>query len=131
MEPGLNQGTVDVVDAEPNVSESMSGYGIEDVPTIQMESDASSALDGSDSVQESLMAEAVIQVTENDEVIGPICSLDSHFEVVNTTAFQCFTCLIYQVDLCCKKEHHTKSHFPGVWANSCCFIHYILKKRWN
>ena len=42
----------------------MSGYGIEDVPTIQMEADASSALDGVDSVQESLMAEAVIQVTE-------------------------------------------------------------------
>ena len=63
------------------LGESMSGYGIEDVPTIQMESDASSALDGSDSVQESLMAEAVIQVTEHDEVIGPISKLDSHFGV--------------------------------------------------
>ena len=59
----------------------MSGYGIEDVPTIQMESDALSALDGADSVQESLMAEAVIQVTEHDEVIGPISKFDSHFGV--------------------------------------------------
>ena len=63
----------------------MSGYGIEDVPTMQFEADASEVLAGSDSIQESLMAEAVIQVTENDEVVGPISKLDSHHGDGNTT----------------------------------------------
>ena len=59
----------------------MSGYAIGDVPTIELEADASEVLAGSDSVQESLMAEAVIQVTEHDEVIGAISKLDSHHQV--------------------------------------------------
>ena len=90
----------------------MSGYGIEDVPTIQMESDASSALDGSDSVQESLMAEAVIQVTEHDEVIGPISKLDSHFEVGKVSpgiSVSCFS--ILQVDFFSKKSI-AQNHLP-------------------
>ncbi len=58
--------------------ECVSGYGIEDVPSMQIEADASEALAGSDSVQESLMAEAVIQVTENDDVLGPISKFDAH-----------------------------------------------------
>ena len=48
---------------------------------MQLVADASMALDGTDSTQESLMAEAVIQVTESDEVIGPISKLDSHHKV--------------------------------------------------
>ena len=47
---------------------------------MQMEADASLVLQGSDTIQESLMAEAVIQVTENDAVIGPISKLDSHHQ---------------------------------------------------
>ena len=58
----------------------MSGYGIGDVPTVQVEADASAVLLGSDSIQESLMSEAVIQVTENDEIIGPVSKLDSHHQ---------------------------------------------------
>ena len=98
----------------------MSGYGIEDVPTIQMESDASSALDGSDSVQESLMAEAVIQVTEHDEVIGPISKLDSHFEVGKY--HRAFSVLLFDSSgrLLLQKRASHKITFPSVWANSCC-----------
>ena len=102
------------------VGESMSGYGIEDVPTIQMESDASSALDGSNSVQESLMAEAVIQVTEHDEVIGPISKLDSHFEVGKY--HRAFSVLLFDSSgrLLLQKRASHKITFPSVWANSCC-----------
>ena len=56
----------------------MSGYGIDDVPTMEINLESSKILEGSDAIQESLMAEAVIQVTEHDEVIGPISKLDSH-----------------------------------------------------
>ena len=45
---------------------------------MQIEADASEALAGTDSVQQSLMAEAVIQVTENDDVLGPISKFDAH-----------------------------------------------------
>ena len=102
------------------LGESMSGYGIEDVPTIQMESDASSALDGSESVQESLMAEAVIQVTEHDEVIGPISKLDSHFGVGKY--HRAFSVLLFDSSgrLLLQKRASHKITFPGVWANSCC-----------
>ena len=98
----------------------MSGYGIEDVPTIQMESDALSALDGADSVQESLMAEAVIQVTEHDEVIGPISKFDSHFGVGKY--HRAFSVLLFDSSgrLLLQKRASHKITFPGVWANSCC-----------
>ena len=109
----------------------MSGYGIEDVPTIQMESDASSALDGSDSVQESLMAEAVIQVTEHDEVIGPISKLDSHFEVGKY--HRAFSVLLFDSSgrLLLQKEHHTKSRSQVFGQIRVVLILFILKKRWN
>ena len=98
----------------------MSGYGIEDVPTMQMEAEASDALAGSDSVQESLMAEAVIQVTESDEVVGPISKLDSHHgDGVIHRAFSVM--LFYSTGrLLLQRRASHKITFPNVWANSCC-----------
>ena len=98
----------------------MSGYAIGDVPTIELEAGASEALAGSDSVQESLMAEAVIQVTEHDEVIGPISKLDSHHQV--GTYHRAFSVLLFDSSgrLLLQKRASHKITFPDVWANSCC-----------
>ena len=97
----------------------MSGYTIEDVPTIQMQADIA-ALQGSDTVQESLMAEAVIQVTENDEVIGPISKFDSHNQV--GTYHRAFSVLLFDSSgrLLLQRRASHKITFPDVWANSCC-----------
>lgn len=100
--------------------ECMSGYGIEDVPTMQIEADASDVLAGSDSTQESLMAEAVIQVTENDEVIGPISKLDSHHQDGNY--HRAFSVMLFDSSgrLLLQRRASHKITFPDVWANSCC-----------
>ena len=100
--------------------ECMSGYGIEDVPTMQIEADASEVLVGSDSTQESLMAEAVIQVTENDEVIGPISKLDSHHE--DGKYHRAFSVMLFDSSgrLLLQRRASHKITFPDVWANSCC-----------
>lgn len=97
----------------------MSGYTIEDVPTIQMHADIA-ALQGSDSVQESLMAEAVIQVTEDDEVIGPISKFDSHNQV--GSYHRAFSVLLFDSSgrLLLQRRASHKITFPDVWANSCC-----------
>jgi geranylgeranyl diphosphate synthase type I len=97
----------------------MSGYTIEDVPTIQMQADIA-ALQGSDSVQESLMAEAVIQVTEDDEVIGPISKFDSHNQV--GSYHRAFSVLLFDSSgrLLLQRRASHKITFPDVWANSCC-----------
>ena len=98
----------------------MSGYGIEDVPTMQIEADASDVLAGSDSTQESLMAEAVIQVTENDEVIGPISKFDSHHQDGNY--HRAFSVMLFDSSgrLLLQRRASHKITFPDVWANSCC-----------
>ena len=98
----------------------MSGYGIEDVPTMQFEADASEVLAGSDSIQESLMAEAVIQVTENDEVIGPISKLDSHHG--DGKYHRAFSVMLFDSSgrLLLQRRASHKITFPDVWANSCC-----------
>ena len=98
----------------------MSGYGIEDVPTMQMEADASLVLQGSDTIQESLMAEAVIQVTENDAVIGPISKLDSHHQ--EGKFHRAFSVMLFDSSgrLLLQRRASHKITFPNVWANSCC-----------
>ncbi len=98
----------------------MSGYGIEDVPTMQIEADASGVLASSDSTQESLMAEAVIQVNENDEVIGPISKLDSHHQ--DGKYHRAFSVMLFDSSgrLLLQRRASHKITFPDVWANSCC-----------
>ena len=98
----------------------MSGYVIDDVPTAQVRSDASDVLGENDSIQESLMAEAVIQVSENDEVIGPISKFDSHYKV--GTYHRAFSVLLFDSSgrLLLQRRASHKITFPDVWANSCC-----------
>ena len=87
---------------------------------MQIEADASDVLAGSDSTQESLMAEAVIQVTENDEVIGPISKLDSHHQDGNY--HRAFSVMLFDSSgrLLLQRRASHKITFPDVWANSCC-----------
>ena len=87
---------------------------------MQIEADASDVLAGSDSIQESLMAEAVIQVTENDEVIGPISKLDSHHQDGNY--HRAFSVMLFDSSgrLLLQRRASHKITFPDVWANSCC-----------
>ena len=98
----------------------MSGYGIEDVPTMQMDPESSHALQGTDATQVSLMAEAVIQVTEYDEVIGPISKLDSHYG--EGKYHRAFSVLLFDSSgrLLLQRRASHKITFPNVWANSCC-----------
>ncbi|MBT4066107.1 MAG: isopentenyl-diphosphate delta-isomerase [Euryarchaeota archaeon] len=98
----------------------MSGYVIGDVPTVQVEADASEVLLGSDSIQESLMSEAVIQVTENDEIIGPVSKLDSHHQT--GMYHRAFSVLLFDSSgrLLLQRRAAHKITFPNIWANSCC-----------
>ena len=87
---------------------------------MQIEADASGVLASSDSTQESLMAEAVIQVNENDEVIGPISKLDSHHQ--DGKYHRAFSVMLFDSSgrLLLQRRASHKITFPDVWANSCC-----------
>ena len=87
---------------------------------MQIEAEASDALAGSDSVQESLMAEAVIQVTESDEVVGPISKFDSHHG--DGEIHRAFSVMLFDSTgrLLLQRRASHKITFPNVWANSCC-----------
>ena len=87
---------------------------------MQMEADTSIALQGSDAIQESLMSEAVIQVTENDDVIGPISKLDSHHK--EGKFHRAFSVMLFDSTgrLLLQRRASHKITFPNVWANSCC-----------
>ncbi len=98
----------------------MSGYTIHDVPTIEVDSEAKSVLDGSDTIQESLMSEAVIAVNEFDEILGPISKFESHNGVGQY--HRAFSVLLFDSAgrLLLQKRASHKITFPNVWANTCC-----------
>ena len=56
----------------------MAGYGIEDVPHVELDEADAAVLDKENTEQAALMAEAVIQVSERDHVIGPVSKLEAH-----------------------------------------------------
>ncbi|MCH2435262.1 MAG: isopentenyl-diphosphate delta-isomerase [Candidatus Poseidoniaceae archaeon] len=66
------------------------------------------------------MAEAVIQVTENDEVVGPISKLDSHHG--DGKYHRAFSVMLFDSSgrLLLQRRASHKITFPDVWANSCC-----------
>jgi len=93
-------------------------YDIEDVPSLNVESD--SILKGLDSTQATLMSEAVILVDESDNVIGSAAKADSHH---NTGLLhRAFSVLLFDSNkrLLLQKRAEDKITFPGVWANTCC-----------
>ncbi|MGB1793385.1 MAG: hypothetical protein ACPHMS_05860, partial [Candidatus Poseidoniaceae archaeon] len=60
----------------------MTNYASGGVPEANIDSDVTELLasESSDSTQASMMAEAVLQVDENDVVVGQISKADSHYQ---------------------------------------------------
>ena len=98
----------------------MSGYGIEDVPSVVLSNEQSELLSGKDSSQAALMAEKVILVDEKDNIIGADSKIDTHHKI--GALHRAFSVLLFNSDgkLLLQRRALDKVTFPGVWANSCC-----------
>ena len=100
----------------------MSNYANGEVPEAEIDTNVSElmAAQSSDSTQASMMAEAVLQVDENDVVVGPISKADSHYQ--SGSLHRAFSVLLFNSDgkLLLQQRAHDKITFPSVWANSCC-----------
>ena len=100
----------------------MAGYGISDVPTIELADDEQKLLSslGADSTQSALMAEAIILTDEWDRVVGPGSKIAAHR---GPGAYhRAFSVLLFdsQKRLLLQRRASDKVTFPDVWANSCC-----------
>ena len=100
----------------------MSNYASGDVPEADIDPNVTKLITAQspDSTQASMMAEAVLQVDENDVIIGPISKADSHFKA--GALHRAFSVLLFNSDgkLLLQQRAHDKITFPSVWANSCC-----------
>ena len=98
----------------------MAGYGIEDVPHVELSNDAAALLGTENTEQAALMAEAVIQVSEHDLVLGPVSKLEAH---QGTGLFhRAFSVLLFNTkgEMLLQQRSADKVTFPNVWANACC-----------
>lgn len=100
----------------------MAGYGISDVPHIELAEDEQNLLTslGADSIQSELMAEAIISTDEWDNVEGPISKIAAHR---GTGSYhRAFSVLLFDSKkrLLLQRRAADKVTFPNVWANSCC-----------
>lgn len=100
----------------------MAGYGISDVPTIELADEEQKWLSslGADSTQSALMAEAIVLTDEWDHVVGPGSKIAAHR---GTGAYhRAFSVLLFdsQKRLLLQRRASDKVTFPDVWANSCC-----------
>ena len=100
----------------------MSYYASGDVPEADIDPNVTKLITAQspDSTQASMMAEAVLQVDENDVIIGPMSKADSHFKA--GALHRAFSVLLFNSDgkLLLQQRAHDKITFPSVWANSCC-----------
>ena len=98
----------------------MTGYGIEDVPNVELAIDDVAALQQEDAAQASLMAEAVIAVAEDDTVIGPMSKLEAHQGAGHY--HRAFSVLLFNTkgEMLLQQRSSDKVTFPNVWANACC-----------
>ena len=100
----------------------MSNYASGDVPEADIDPNVTKLMTAQspDSIQASMMAEAVLQVDENDVIIGPMSKADSHFKA--GALHRAFSVLLFNSDgkLLLQQRAHDKITFPSVWANSCC-----------
>ena len=98
----------------------MTGYGIEDVPNVELAIDDVAALQQEDAAQASLMAEAVIAVAEADSVIGPMTKLEAHQGAGHY--HRAFSVLLFNTkgEMLLQQRSSDKVTFPNVWANACC-----------
>ncbi|RHY17500.1 hypothetical protein DYB32_010508 [Aphanomyces invadans] len=79
-----------------------------------------SVIASADEVQVKLMEEMVIQVDEQDNVVGPISKKDSHFK--DGVLHRAFSVFLFNSDnqLLIQKRAAEKITFPSFWANTCC-----------
>ena len=98
----------------------MSGYRIEDVPSIDLDDGQVEILSTHDEQQAALMAEALIRVDERDNVIGPVSKIDAHQG--SGIFHRAFSILLFNSEgkLLLQQRSGDKVTFPNVWANSCC-----------
>ena len=98
----------------------MGGYSLEDVPHLSLSDDSQASLTGQDPHQAELMAEAVIAVTERDEVLGPLSKHEAHHGV--GVFHRAFSVLLFnkQGEMLLQQRSANKVTFPHVWANACC-----------
>jgi geranylgeranyl diphosphate synthase type I len=98
----------------------MTGYGIGDVPHVDLGEDEKTSLRTADAAQAALMAEAVIQVTERDKVIGPLSKLEAHRG--SGLFHRAFSVLLFNSkgEMLLQQRSADKVTFPNVWANACC-----------
>ncbi|MEC7507517.1 MAG: isopentenyl-diphosphate delta-isomerase [Candidatus Thermoplasmatota archaeon] len=98
----------------------MSGYGIDDVPHVELNQDDMNALQSSDAEQATLMAEVVICVAEDDTVIGPMSKLETHQGAGHY--HRAFSVLLFNSkgEMLLQQRSADKVTFPNVWANACC-----------
>ncbi len=98
----------------------MTGYGIEDVPNVELAIDDVDALQQEDAAQATLMAEAVIAVAEDDTVIGPMSKLEAHRGAGHY--HRAFSVLLFNTkgEMLLQQRSSDKVTFPNVWANACC-----------
>ena len=98
----------------------MTGYGIEDVPNVELAIDDVAALQQEDAAQASLMAEAVIAVAEDDSVIGPMSKLEAHQGAGHY--HRAFSVLLFNTkgEMLLQQRSSDKVTFPNVWAYACC-----------
>ena len=98
----------------------MAGYGIEDVPHVELSNDAAALLGNENTEQAALMAEAVIQVSEHDLVIGPVSKLEAHQGA--GSFHRAFSVLLFNTkgEMLLQQRSADKVTFPNVWANACC-----------
>ena len=114
--------TLYVAPPERRVGAHMSNYASGDVPEADIDPNVTKlmATQSPDSTQASMMAEAVLQVDENDVIIGPMSKAESHFKA--GALHRAFSVLLFNSDgkLLLQQRAHDKITFPSVWANSCC-----------
>jgi geranylgeranyl diphosphate synthase type I len=100
----------------------MTGYEIEDVPSVELSESEHELLEsiGADDAQSQLMAEAIISVSEKDEVLGPMSKISAHRDA--GAYHRAFSVLLFDSSkrLLLQRRANDKVTFPGVWANSCC-----------
>ena len=100
----------------------MSGYQIDDVPSVKISDEYKGILSDSnaDSVQIELMSEAIIGVDENDVETVKLSKVEAHYGAGHL--HRAFSVLLFDSNnrLLIQKRATDKVTFPGVWANSCC-----------
>ena len=109
----------------------MSNYASGDVPEAAIDEQAAGLMASStvDETQATMMAEAVLQVDENDSVVGPISKADSHYGPGSLHRALVFFCSIRTTDCSYSNERMTKSHFQVYGQIPVVLIHSPVQKR--